>query len=274
VTLTLRRYELSNTNTTRRVNFYLKQAAGSPAGYEVRYNGSSVLYTEPATRSLSLSNPPSGTVYHDFGGGGSPDTKTLTFSVSIPPGLDLTASAPVVFDITYICAGSGNLNSVLTPTTLSQAITININVLSALQASYVGPALNFGEIGGVTTAQAPSHSVAGAIRVASSGPYSVAMTSANAYRMTYPGGDPAIPEQSIRYSARLAGQTRNTQSPDFATVVCARAGIAGHNLPLSTTLLDGGIGKTPATNYSDTLTITVTPLATPYVGAVQACPGL
>jgi hypothetical protein len=42
-------------------------------------------------------------------------------------------------DIVYVCRGNGGLSDVSAPTTLAQATTININVQSALQASYAGP---------------------------------------------------------------------------------------------------------------------------------------
>jgi spore coat protein U-like protein len=222
---------------------------------------------------LSWLFPVDGTVFHYFGAGSAPDTVALPFVVTIPPGLDLEAGEPIVFDIVYVCLGSG-LNSVFTPTTLSQAVTININVLSALQASYVGPSLDFGEIGAVTNAQASSLSVNGAIRVASTGPYSVTMSSANNYRMIYPGGDPANTSQSIRYSVRLLGQTRDSVRPNFNATTCRRAGVAGENLALSATLQEGGQGKAPSPSYRDTVTITVTPLAVPSNGSSATCPAL
>jgi spore coat protein U-like protein len=272
VTLNLRRYEGSNSRTTALVDFYLTQPAGSPA-FDVRYNGASVLYTEPTQHALSWLFPVDGTVFHAFGASSAPDTVALPFVVTIPPGLDLEAGEPIVFDVVYVCLGSG-LNSVLTPATLRQAITININVLSALQASYVGPALDFGEIGGVNNTQAPSRTVGGAIRVASTGPYSVTMNSANGYRMTFPGGNPDIANQSIRYSARLLGQIRDSGRLNFNLVTCSRAGVAGQNLAVAATLQEGGQGKAPSPNYRDTLTVTVTPLAVPHHGSTANCPAL
>jgi hypothetical protein len=141
-------------------------------------------------------------------------------------------------------------------------------VLSALQASFVGPALDFGEIGGLTTAALPStpNSVkqrTGSIRVASSGPYSVALTSANQFQMTYPGGSLATANQRIPYSLDFLGQTRTTASPTFTTVTCQRAGLSGQYLAVTPTLAEGGAGKAPAPNYQDILTVTVTPLAVP-----------
>jgi spore coat protein U-like protein len=272
VTLNLTRYR-SGFGYTRRVNFYFVQPAGSPA-YALRYQNSSVLYTLPATHSLSLFFPPSGTVFYDFGFSFSPNTVSIPLVVTIPAGVDLNAGDPIVFDIRYICEGASGLQSIGTPTTLAAAVTIRINVLSALQASYVGPALNFGEVGAVTDAVAPTHTVAGAIRVASSGPYLVQMTSTNSYRMTYPGGNLSLDAQTIRYAAQFLGQTKDRAAPAFATVACTRAGISGQQLPLTVALREGGLTKVPSPDYADTLTVTITPLAVPYAGSTVNCPTL
>lgn len=272
VTLNLTRFR-SGGGYTRRVNFYFVQPAGSPA-YAVRYFGSNVLYTLPASRSLSLWFPQFGTVFYDFGGSGLSNTVAIPLVVTIPGSLDLTAGNPIVFDIRYICDGSGGMTNVSSPATLTAAMTIKINVLSALQASYAGPALDFGEIGAITDAQAPTRSVAGNVRVASSGPFTVRLSSANSYRMTYPGGDLGTSTQRIRYSTRFLGQTRTYAAPTFSTVACKRTGISGQNLPITVTLQDGGTTRAPAPDYLDTLTVTVTPLAAPYGGSTLNCPGL
>jgi spore coat protein U-like protein len=255
------------------VNFYFVQPAGTPA-YAINYSGSSILYTLPASHSLSLTSPPSGTVFTDFAGAGAADTLTLSLVVTIPGNLNLTAGDPIVFDIRYICEGGGGMQDVTSPATLTAAMTIKINVLSALQASYSGPALDFGEVGAVADAQASAHSVTGNIRVASSGPYTVRLSSTNAYRMTYPGGGLGTAAQTIGYDTRFLGQTRNNASPTFTTVTCTRAGIGGQNLPITVTLQEGGVTKVPASNYMDTLTVTVTPLAVPYGGSTVSCASL
>jgi spore coat protein U-like protein len=255
---------------TREVDFYFSQPPGSPA-YDIRYLGSSVLYTLPATHALSLQNPPAGTVHYDFGSVSRPNTVQLPFVVTIPAGLNLAAGQPLIFDIVYICSGSGGLLEVSTPTTLPAAITLQVNVQSALQASYAGPALDFEEIGGVTDAQALTHSISGALRVASTGPFSVALSSANSYRMTYPGGNASMPQQSVGYAVRMLGQVHNRASPGLGTIVCAAPGTAGQNLPLVATLEEGGASKASAPNYQDNLTVTVTPLAVPYGGSPQNC---
>jgi hypothetical protein len=271
VNLNLTRYVASGGKKTQQANFYLAQASGSPAGLTILYQNFNVLYTLPATHSLALSNPPSGTVFADFGGNGQPDTIQIPFVVTIPPGLDLSSGKPMSFDLVYICSGTGGLLSTLTPTTLANAITLQINVLSALQASYAGPPLDFGEVGGISDAQAAAHSETGAIRIASSGPFTVAMTSANSYRMTFAGGDLGNSAETIKYAVRLLGQTKERTNATFATVACKRAGIASENLSIAATLREGGETKTPAPNYYDSLTVTLTPLFTPYGGATVDC---
>lgn len=273
VTMNLTRFRSGN-GYTRHVDFYFVQAAGSPA-YAITRLGTNVLYTLPASHSLSVPFPPlSGTVFLDFGGSFSPDTQTNQFVVSIPGSLDLNAGDPIVFDIRYVCDGDNGVQDIYSPATLADAMTIRINVLSALQASYAGPALDFGEVGGVADAQAGTHSVTGVIRVASSGAYSVSLSSANSYRMTYSGGSLGDPAQSIRYSTHFLGQTKSNASPTFTTTACARAGTGGQNLPIAVTLQEGGTAKVSSPTYRDTLTVTVTPLAMPYGGATANCPGL
>lgn len=247
---------------TRRVNFVFLRPGGAPAGLDIRYQGASVLVNSAAGVRLSVSSPPAGTIFHDFGGNGQSDTITLDFVVTIPPGLDLRTGQSLSFDILYVCSAQGGMDAVSTPTILPQAVTLRLNVLSALQASYSGPALDFGEIGGVTTADAGGHVVTGQMRVASSGPYLVAMTSANRYRMTYPGGDVSDPDQTVRYFATLLGQTRSYSSPTFSSVYCAAAGIGGATAPLSVRLQDGGQDKIPSPGYRDVLTITISPRVT------------
>lgn len=244
---------------TAKVDFVLLRPTNAPAGLDIRYQGQSVLRSSPAGVQLSVNSPPSGTVYYNFGSYQSSDTVTLDFVVTIPAGLDLQTGQSLSFDMVYVCSGSGSVTNVNTPTTLAQAITLKLNVLGALQASYAGPALNFGEIGNVSNADANSHSVSGSLRVASSGPYYLSMSAANTYRMTYPGGNPATSAQSVRFTATLLGQTRSNASPTFYPVYCAAAGIAGETIPISVRLQDGGAGKNPSPDYRDTLTITVTP---------------
>lgn len=263
---------------TQSVNFYFVKPAGSPA-YQILYNGSNVLYTAPSyagapTLNFNNAGDVAGLVYLSFGGTSAPDTLTVPFTVTIPPGVDLTAGAPIRFDIRYVCKGTGGLTDVPSAQNLINAFTLNVNVLSALQASYAGSALDFGEVGTTTTATvtgAPAtYTRPGGVRVASSGPYSVAMTSANNYRLSVNGMLSANPPDTMAYQATFLGQTVSSAAPTFTPRTCSRAALAGVLLPLSTTLLEGGLGKTPSPVYSDTLNVTITPLVS--AGAPLNCP--
>lgn len=260
VTLNLTRFSNSN-KKTQWVNYYFTQPAGSPA-YQIMYQGQNVLYTEPGYAgapplSVQGTQVP-GMIQTDFGGASQPDTKPQSFVVTIPPGVDLSAGDPIRFDIRYVCKGTGGWGDVSSPQIIADAITLQVNVLSALQASYVGAALDFGEIGDKATPEVLAAPIIrnGAIRVASSGPYTVAMTSDNNFRLMAPGAS------TIDYEARFLGQARSNANPTFMTTTCARAGISGQHLPISVTLKEGGQTKIPAPEYSDYLRVTVTPLAT------------
>ncbi|HZF95363.1 MAG TPA: hypothetical protein VEZ20_10895 [Allosphingosinicella sp.] len=267
IPLTLTRFA-NGSAKTQSVSFILVQPPGGPA-YQVVYNGTNILYPENATQGRPVQgSQTTGQVYYFFGGAGAPDqSNPLNLTVTVPANTDLSAGEPIRFDILYVCTGIGGLASVDTPARLTSAVRINVNVLSALQASYVGPALDFGDVGAKTQAQVATDPGprTGNVRVASSGPFSVRMTSQNGYRLTYPGGNPALPEQSLRYRATFVGQTRDAANPAAIERVCARAGLtaSGQLLPIQTTLLDGGVGRIAAPNYQDTLTVTVTPLVAP-----------
>lgn len=279
IPLILTRYS-NGSAKTQTVNFVLIKPVGSPA-YEVTYRGASILYPEGATQGHPVINSQAlGEVHHNFQGASQPDVSPpLMLRVTVPANVDLSSGDPIEFDILYVCKGTGGLNDVSTPQTLRKAIKINVNVLSALQASYVGSVLDFGEVGDKTTAEvmaAPGSFTTPAgnnIRVASSGPYKVTMESQNAYRLTFPGGNLGNASQTLNYSAKFLGQTRSNANAVFTTVTCLRAGIGGQNLPIQATLLEGGQSKTPAPNYSDVITITVSPLLSG-AGGQQNCPGL
>jgi len=145
--------------------------------------------------------------------------------------------------------------------------------LKGAQASYVGPALDFGEVGDLTDVQAAALNPSGNVRVASSGPYTIEMISTNDYRMTYPLGDKNTETQNLRYEVTFLGQTRNPGDPSPITKTCVRAGLGSPPLaggmlhPVDVQLLEGGMDETPSPNYSDTLEVTVTPL-------VETTPGV
>lgn len=271
VTLTLTRTGGTESDKTRSVNFFLIMPAGQ-AALDIRYRGQSVLHPLSQAPRLSLTSPGSGTIYHDFGGAGQADTVSLPLTIRVPAGLDLVAGQPLIFDLSYICDTIRSGGSVLVPMILNQALTVRIDVASALRASWSGAALNFGEIGDLSDKEAPQRSIEGAVRVASSGPYSISVRSANGYRMTYPGGSPETPSQRIGYAASFLGRLASPQFPRTMWALCGRAGLAGKNLPLRVRLLEGGRDKVAAPEYKDTLTITVAPLVATYSGAVENCP--
>jgi spore coat protein U-like protein len=241
----------------------------------VLYNGVSVLYTEGQTGTRpTIGSQSPGEINYNFGGASAPDQSTpFNLVATVPAGLDLSAGQPIRFDISYVCNGTGGMRDVAVPTKLTSAVQINVNVLSGLQASYVGPALDFGEVGAKTDAPPTDPGPrTGFIRVASSGPYSVEMRSEKGYRLSYPGGNPAIAAQSIAYQASLLGQSRSPSDSSSIRQVCTRAGLAssssgqGVRIPLTVTLQQGGQGKLPAPAYQDNLVVTITPLIDPQAG--------
>jgi spore coat protein U-like protein len=150
-------------------------------------------------------------------------------------------------------------------------IQISIQVLSGLQASYAGPALDFGEIGQVTGAQASSHLVNGQFQVKSSGAFTVALASGNHFLMTYPSGPSTSPNLgTVQYELGFGGQTMSYAQQTFTSLSCHRVGVnTPVFLPIAAKLLDGGQGKTPSPNYQDLLSVTFTPLVDTATGSVD-----
>jgi len=220
--------------------------------------------------------PPAGVLRWTYSGNNAAsDVFTVTFNVVLPANLNLEASQSLVFNIEYGCDGTGGGPPFSERAQAPNAFTLNINVLSALQASFVGPALDFGEVGQLTDAD-PDPVRNANVRVASSGPYSVSLTSQNQYRMTYSGGTATTENQNLRYALTFLGQTRNPGDNTAITKTCVRAGLGnpplsgGVLLPMSATLLEGGIDETPSSSYLDVLTVTVSPLVATASGST--CP--
>jgi spore coat protein U-like protein len=276
LTITARRPPAVGGKKTQEVDFIYLRRPDTPASLAVvqTSTGGQILENPPG-HVLDPNNTNPNEVELNFGGVGQPDVQTFAVTITVPSGADLAAGSTDLFvDQKYYCKRTGGAadESGVVPNSLD----IRINVLSALQASFVGPALDFGEIGALTTAALPAtpNSVkqrTGNVRVASSGPYSVALTSANQFRMTYPGGNLGTANLRIPYQLDFLGQTRSNASPTFSTVTCQRAGLSGQYLAISPTLLEGGAGKAPAPNYQDILTVTVTPLAVPPATTPVAC---
>lgn len=203
---------------------------------------------------------------------------TVQFDVTVPASLNLTASTVLPFDAIYRCTTTGGGSPTDQAGSLAGAVSFPVTVLSALQASFAGTALNFGEIGTVTNVMAPTTTTGTGnyIRVQSSGAYVVTLSSQNAFRLKHPTGSLAVPLERIAYSLKFLGLTRNNVSNPTTgaisyNVQCARAGVGSafeDRLYLLATLDEGGQGKTPSLggNYSDILTVTITPqsIATTY----------
>jgi hypothetical protein len=281
IPLTLTRRVGSGGAKTQQVNFVITRPVGSPP-YEITYAGVSVLYTEGNLMGRPrLNSKEAGEINYNFGGATAADTVTLStpLRVTVPANVDLSAGRPIEFDIVYVCDGTGGLANVTTPTVLPAAVRINVNVLSALQANYLGNQLDFGEVGNVATSEvqaAPGRFTTSAttnnVRVASSGPFRVELSSQNNFRLTLPGGNLANAAQTMNYALGIMGQ-RLAIGISFAPTTCARAGIGGANLPVQARLLEGGQRKTPSNGYSDVITITISPLLDGAGGQVQ-CTGM
>lgn len=271
---------------TDEVSLVLVAPTGTPP-LQVTYNGQSVLYQDGATagrpRALDSRDNGAGStgeIRYKFGGLFATDLSTpLNLRISVPPGTDLSPGESIYLDILYICSADGGMLSVLSPTRETRAIRLDVNTVSALQAYYAGSALDFGEIGDVTTAQVQASpdryttTTSNSLRVRSSGPFEVRVRSQNDFRLTYPGGNTGSSAETIRYSVRFLGQDIASNA-SFGTRTCARAGVGGAAgvLPIRAKLAEGGSGKTPSSAYADTVTITFTPLVA--ASAAQSCAGL
>ena len=295
VTMTISRLNPSGGDRTEQVNLYLTVPNANVPGIQIiprtvtgssnvtgSGTGNNIFYNFPTAPTLpSLGNTTGAgnflTInYGDNSANG--DTATVTFDIILPSNLDLTAISQLAFRANFSCRFKGTGNTKIYNSGFrNDAIVFPVTVLSALQASYAGPALDFGEVGDKTTgeilAASGSYTKTGNIRVASSGPYIINMTSTNNYRLTFPGGNLATAGQTLTYNATLVGNTRNSASgtPGSAaaaiTKTCVKAGVGGIFLPLSVTLTEGGSAKTPAPAYTDFLNVTVTPQAALTVGS-------
>jgi hypothetical protein len=300
VTLNLTRVNNSGGGDTRIVNFYLKARSNVADGTSIvpiAVTGSvlfeglnqNIFYDfnapPPIVSPTSLS--PSATQrflkINFTGNNAGSDVATVTFQVRLPANLDLNTSTSLAFDAFFGCnIQGGQANGREQIGSFNNAVVFPITILSALQASYAGTALDFGEVGDKTTTEvlaapaAYTTPLTNNVRVRSSGPYSVSLTSDNVYRLTFPGGSLGTSNHVLNYKVRFLGQERSNASPTFNTVTCLRAGVpAGEAdvLPVVATLLEGGSGKLVSPNYSDNLTVTVTPLLLGAPSQVD-CPSL
>lgn len=190
--------------------------------------------------------------------------------MTLPANLDLSASTSLPFDAVFSCSTTGGGGPTQQTGSISNAVVFPITVLSALQATYGGAPLDFGEIGDKTTADvngspltyvtAPTNYV----RVQSSGPYEIALSSANNYYMTPGGAATADPLQRVGYRLKFLGATRVPGNTALISTICPRAGVgtaAEDHLNIQGQLAEGGAGKLVSANYRDTLTVTISPKA-------------
>ena len=192
VTVNLTRVNNSGGGDTRVVNFYLRANPSQGATLNgttitpISVSGS-VLYegigldifydtTEPSPAVLPKDLSP--TAANKFmkinftGNNAASNTAAVTFAVTLPANLNINASTQLSFDAFFGCnvqGGSGNGND--QQGSFPNAVSFPIIVLSAVRASYVGTALDFGEIGTITNGAASGVNTGNAnyIRVQSSG---------------------------------------------------------------------------------------------------------
>jgi hypothetical protein len=287
VTLQLQRVNGSGGQKTNIVNFYLKsnstQADGTsivPTSVTVEGNVSGlnldIFYDYNQTPPVVAPTSVSPSAINKFlkieftGNNAASDFATVNFTVALPANLDLNASTTLPCDAIFACSTTGGGSPTQQTGQITNAVSFPITVLSALQATYAGTALDFGEIGDVTTTQvntSPLTYVTGVnnyVRVQSSGPYQVQLTSQNNYVMTPGGSATADPLQRIQYRVKFLGQTRSPSNTSAIQFVCPRAGVGNaveDHLNVQAQLAEGGNGKTTAANYLDTLTVTIAPQA-------------
>lgn len=242
------------------------------AGNGTGYNQDIFYGTNEAFPNITVplgNSPVPGVFRWEFNGANSQsDQFTVNFTVKLPANLNVTAASNLAFDIYYGCNGTGGGPQFSETNSASNAFTLNVTVKSGLQASYVGPSLDFGEVGDKTDAQVGTISpVGGNIRVASSGPYTIELASQNAYRLTYSGGNAATEAQNLKYQVSFLGEIRNESGAAVISKTCSSAGLGspplagGVLLPITASLREGGAEEVPSPGYQDVLTVTVTPLA-------------
>ncbi len=293
ITMLVERYNGAGGGDTRVVNMYLRgptTADGTtvvPLSVVPYGNGNisseginlDIYYDSTENSPIVLPSTTSPTTANKFlkinftGNNADSDKAVVKFRVTLPANLDLQASTQLAFDGYYGClvqGGQGNGTEV--SSSFPNAMTFPITVLSALQASFVGTALDFGEIGDIDNAAAPSKNTglnSNYVRVQSSGAYTVSLQSANAYRLLHPSGSLSNSLDTVKYKLSFLGRQLDFASNPAPggtafTQNCARAGVKASEadlLYLSAALEEGGQGKNPSLGgqYRDTLTVTITP---------------
>lgn len=300
ITVNLTRVNTSGGGDTRIVNFYLKAnpaigtlldgttlvptaVSGSVSSIGI---GNNIFYdynaTPPTVSPTSLI--PSGSnrfLQINFtGNNAGSDTAQVTFQVSLPANLNLNAIQSLSFDAFFGCNVQGGQDNGKQQTgSFANAVTFPVVVLSALRTYYAGTALDFGEIGNISTASLSGTPVrtnpANYVFVQSSGAYSVTLSSQNGFKLLKPGA--ATTGDEVKYSLHFLGLDADgvsTPSPGATAITrsCMRATLSstGNSLPIRASLLEGGQGKNPSPTYADILTVTITPLVYTNTGT-SAC---
>ncbi len=291
VTLTLARVNGGGGEKTDIVNFYLKGRDSDSVGTTITATSAVVSgtvegigldifydYNEATPTVSPTSLTPSSAArflkVNFTGNNKDSDTVVVNFTVTLPRNLNAVAATDLPFDAYFGCSTTGGGSPTQQTGTLSNAIRMPINVVSALRASFVGAALDFGELAQVTQLQASSRKTPASnyVRVQSSGPYQVSLGVASGDGLPFtmtpngatPTGDAAAQErQKIRYSLKFLGQTRSPTQTAAINQVCARAGVGDaveDRLLIQGTLIDGGNTKDISPNYTEALVVTVSPL--------------
>ena len=290
ITVNLTRVNNSGGGDTRIVNFYLKanpatgtavdgaslvpvSVAGSAS---ITGIGQNIFYNFNATPPIyaPTSAVPSGSnrflKINFTGNNAASDTAQVTFQVSLPANLNLNAQSSLAFDAFFACNIQGGQNNGQEQVgSFNNAVVFPVIVLSALRTYYAGTALDFGEIGNISTASLPGSpkltSAGNYVFVQSSGAYSVTLSSQNAFKLKKPGA--AVTADEIKYNLHFLGlDVNNTTTPTANAIAltrnCVRATLStvGNSLPIQAKLQEGGQGKNPSPSYADVLTVTVTPL--------------
>jgi spore coat protein U-like protein len=186
--------------------------------------------------------------------------------VILPANLNFTATQNLAFDAYFGCdIQGGTANGVEQTGSISNAVAFPITVPSALRASYAGTDLAFGEIGNET---GPGKVTANSnyIRVQSTSPYKVGLSSERDFYMTVGGTAPANATQKVGYNLKFLGLTRTAGTTGLNAISnkqCNRPGVGDSfedKLYIQAQLNEGGAGKAPSGNYFDTLTVSIEPL--------------
>lgn len=250
-TLTLQR---PDTNTAA-VNLFFYTS--SSAGYDIKSGSNSIVSHQRNSPNLDTSNPPTNSLLVTWLNNAT--TTTVNLIGVVPPGLDLAAgSNDLSFDLYYVCSGAPN-SRISGNGSIPDALDMNFTVRSGLQATYSGVSFDFGR----QDISHPITKLSGNVRVASSGPFTVdvAAGSGSAWAMTYPGGSPSNANQRLYYQLTFLGKTGSHSHSIVSTTTCQRTGIGGQNLPITAQITETAANKDSAPDYSDYISVTVTPLA-------------